>query len=59
MGVKRLITAFEHIKKRTFSEKEPVRSLINNRAVYFVNTENLRKWIYFVFTESWNYYPGR
>jgi hypothetical protein len=37
MGVKWIITHFQHIKKRTFSEIETIRHSINNCYVGFVN----------------------
>jgi hypothetical protein len=37
MDVKSLITPFQHIKKHTFSEIEPVRHIINNCYAPFVN----------------------
>ena len=43
MAVKRLITPFEHIKKRTFSEKEAITTIINKCSVCFVNNENQQK----------------
>jgi len=37
MGVKWIKTHFQHIKKRTLSEKEAIRHIINNCYVGFVN----------------------
>ena len=37
MGVKWIITHFQHIKKRTFSEIETIRHYINNCYGSFVN----------------------